>query len=147
MHRTHQSWLALIAVAVGVASGPALAADFTFTVPVQVTNLPPDSRQGGVSCALYTSPTISAGRDVGRSTANLPISGGAYRGEVTVAIDVRPGVDPATVTHYSCALSFYATLRDRNQQFAYWAGLDTAAPRLPVTPSAPFTPRVDGPIR
>ena len=149
MHRRYQSLMAFAAIVLSFASGPAWAADFTFTVPVELANLPPDSRQGVVGCSLRTSPvgTPRSGTvGVGNGNGFFTISGGAYRGEVTVVANANPGVDPATVTHYTCGLSFTATLRGRDQSFAYWL---TAAPgpALPLAPGTPFTPRVDGAIR
>lgn len=147
MHRRYQSLLAFAAIVLGFASGPAWAADFTFTVPVALSNLPPDSRSGSVTCQLRTSP-VGAPRSgtvgVGNGSGSFTISGGAYRGDVTVAVNANPGVDPATVTHYSCGVSFIATLRGRDQQFSYWL---TAIPStLPVALGAQ-NPRVDGAIR
>src|SRR3989344_4043384 len=128
MHRRYQSLLAFAAIVLSFASGPTWAADFTFTVPVELSNLPPDSRMGSVSCALRTS-AVGTPRSgtvgVGNGRGTFTISGGAYRGEVTVTANANPGVDPATVTHYTCGLAFYATLRGSDHQFAYWL---TAAP-------------------
>lgn len=146
MHRRYQSLLAFTAIVLSFASGSAWAANFTFTVPVEVANLPPDSRQGIVDCSLHTSP-IRLGTSpvgVGSGFGTFTISGGAYRGEVTVAANANPGVDPATVTHYSCGLAFNATLRGSDHQFAYWLGSHST---LPVAPGAPFNPRVEGAIR
>lgn len=149
MHRGYRSLLAFAAIALVFASGPASAADFTFTVPVKLANLPPDSRQGMVQCLAYIGPIgpgLSTLHLAGNGFSMFPISGGAYEGEVTVTIDARPGVDPATATHYSCALQFNATLRGRDNQFGYSLGA-TPGPALPVAPGAPYSPRVDGAIR
>ena len=149
MQRGYQSFLAIAAIVLSFASGPAWAADFTFTVPVALSNLPPDSRTGGVSCSLHTSPvgtprTSTVG--VGNGYGSFTISGGAYGGDVTVAVNANPGVDPATVTHFSCGLAFVATLRGRDQQFAYWLTAARGGPTLPLAPVAQ-NPRVDGAIR
>ncbi len=148
MHRRLQSFCLIAAILLGLSTGAAWAADFTFTVPVQLSNLPPDSRSGVVSCSLHTSAvgTPRAGTvGVGNGNGFFTPVGGAYRGEVTVTANANPGVDPATVTHYSCGLAFVATLRGRDQQFAYWL----TAGRGPVLPLAPGpqSPRVDGAIR
>ncbi|MHB8883420.1 MAG: hypothetical protein ACYC69_18180 [Thermodesulfovibrionales bacterium] len=137
--------MAFAAIILSLASGPVWAADFTFTVPVEVSNLPPDSRQGAVSCSLHTSPARLGAAGVGNGYVPFTISSGAYRGEVTVTANANPGIDPVTVTHYSCALSFYATLRGTDHQFSYW--LTSRPSTLPVAPGAPFSPRVDGAIR
>src|SRR3990167_5723240 len=85
MHRRYQSSLAFAAIVLSFASGPAWAADFTFTVPVELSNLPPDSRMGSVNCSLRTS-AVGTPRSgtvcVGRGHGTFTISGGAYRGEV-----------------------------------------------------------------
>ena len=124
-------------------------AEFTFTVPVRVSNLPPDSRQGAVYCTLLTGAAGTRGSGgtagVGGGSGSFTLTSGAFDGEVTVEANTNPGNDPATVTHYSCAIAFYATLRGRDQQFAYWM----AAPPGPVLPVAPGpqSPRIDGAIR
>ena len=99
-----------------------------------------------MSCQVRTSP-VGAPRSgtvgVGNGTGFFTISSGAYDGDVTVEVNANPGVDPATVTHYSCGLSFVATLRGRDQQFSYWL---TAAPAtLPLAPGTQ-NPRMDGAI-
>ncbi len=127
----------------------AQGAEFTFTVPVRVSNLPPDSRQGGVSCTLLTGPAGTRGSGgtvgIGGGTGRFTLTSGAFDGEVTVEANTRPGNDPATVTHYSCAIAFYATLRGRDQQFAYWMSA-ARGPVLPLAPG-PQAPRVEGAIR
>jgi len=144
----HTLW-SVAASVLGVASSALPDPNFTFTVPVRVANLPPDSRTGLVSCSLHTGPigTRGAGGTVGfgNGFGTFAISGGAYEGEVTVTANAIPGVDPATITHYSCGLSFVATVRGRDQQFAYYLSA-ARGPALPVAPG-PQTPRVDGAIR
>lgn len=147
MRHVYPSFFAILAIALGLPSAPAWAEDFTFTVPVQVSNLPPDSTRVGVSCHLYTNAAARPGGrgHVGSLYGFAAISGGAFRGEVTAASNANPGVDPATVTHYSCALGITARLRGRDHTFLYG---DSAAPStLPLAPGAPFTPQVVGTIR
>ena len=134
-----------------VAAAPCTAADFTFTVPVQVSNLPPDSRNASVHCLVYRVGRLRPGASPAPDSSGAALmgtgtlAGGAFRGEVTVTVNANPGVDPATITDYSCGLSFVATQRGRDTQFAYWV---TAVPStLPLAPGAPFSPRVDGSIR
>ncbi len=127
----------------------AQGAEFTFTVPVRVSNLPPDSKQGAVDCTLLTGAAGTRGSGgtagIGGGSGRFTLTSGAFDGDVRVEANTRPGNDPATVTHYSCAIAFVATLRGRDHQFAYWM----AAPRGPVLPVAPGpqSPRVDGAIR
>ncbi len=145
MHRRYQSLLAFAAIVLSFASGPAWTADFTFTVPVEVSNLPPDSRRGRVDCGLHIN--LRPGTrpaPVGGGQSMFAISAGAYRGEVTVAVNANSGIDPATVTHYTCGLAFIATVRGRDKSFSY--NLNDTPPTLPVAPGAQ-NPRVDGTIR
>lgn len=151
MHHLRLRWLVLTAAALFIAAAPATAADFTFTVPVQVSNLPPDSRNASVHCSVYSVGRLRPGSSPapdGSGFARMgtgTLAGGAFRGEVTVTVNANAGVDPATITEYSCGLSFVATQRGRDTQFAYWI---TATPStLPVAPGAPFSPRVVGSIR
>lgn len=147
MHFKHQSLLLIAAAIFSIGSSAPAAADFTFTVPVKLSNLPPDSRTVGVSCLVYTSATARPGGSghVGTGFTSSPVSGGAFDGEVTVAVTTNTGVDPATVTHYSCALSITAPLRGRLQTFSY--GYAAVPSTLPLAPGAPFTPQVVGTIR
>ena len=126
----------------------AWGADFTFTVPVALSNLPPDSRGGFVNCILFA--PIRPGRptgplDGGGGSTHFTISSGAYRGEVVVPVDAPAGIDPATVTEYSCAISFNATLRGSDHQFSFF---NLGAPTtFPLAPGAPYNPNFRGPIR
>jgi hypothetical protein len=145
MHRRYQSFSAFAIILLSVVCCSAWAADFTFTVPVALANLPPDSRMGSVSCSLHTSPARPGAVGVGNGSGSFIIAAGAYRGEVMVSADANSGVDPATVTHYSCGLAFNATLRGSDHQFSYW--LTSPRSTLPVAPGAPFSPNVSGAIR
>ncbi len=147
MHHKHQAFWVILASVLSLASGATSAADFTFTVPVKLSKLPPDSGTVGVSCHLYTSAAARPGDrgHVGTAYGSAVISGGAFEGEVTAASNVNSGVDPATVTHYSCSLSITAQLRGRLHTFSY--GYAALPSTLPLAPGAPFNPQVVGTIR
>lgn len=147
MLHKHRMFCSLAATLLCLASRAGSAADFTFTVPVKLSNLPVDSRTAGVSCHLYTNATARPGGrgHVGTAHGSAVISGGAFEGEITAAVDANSGVDPATVTHYSCSLSITAPLRGRLQTFSY--GYAALPSTLPLKPGAPFNPQVTGTIR
>ena len=148
MYTQYRSVLTLTAILFASSSGCVWAADFTFTVPVALSNLPPDSRGGFVNCTLLKAirpggPAAPLGG--GGGSTNFTISGGAFRGNVTVPVNSPAGVDPATVTDYFCAISFNATLRGADHQFSFF---NLGAPTtFPVAPGAPYNPNVRGPIR
>ena len=70
----------------------ARADDFTFVVPVRLDNLHSDIVEGMVSCAVSQDRDSPwAGPEVGRESATFTISGGRYRGEVTVVVKQLDG--------------------------------------------------------
>ncbi len=144
MRIKHQMWMALTALAFGV-SGIATAEDFTFTVPVEITNLPPEINYGTAYCELIIREPGRGTRTAGNVGRGFRISGGAYRGDVTVAVNAAPGVEPGSVTHYKCFLELTGTLRGTPVSYNFRDEGFTLP--LPLAAGAPFTPRVEGTIR
>jgi len=141
----------LLAVMLSLIAAPAIAsaANFTFTVPVEVSHLPTTYHPGwserdynrAVSCNVFSDLRPTVARGGGSSRFNT--IDGAFRGTVTVSVDTYPGIDPASITHYKCWLSFYVDLRGEMHEVVYSSGSAT----FPVAPGAPFTPMVAAPIR
>ncbi len=91
---------ALASAIVAFATLPALAADFTFVVPVDVSNLPPEIGSFHVSCAVGTS---AAGGILQSAFTNVTVRDRGYRGDVTVDVNVAPA-RRAEATHYQCEI-------------------------------------------
>src|SRR5687768_6671795 len=88
-------------VTVAVLPQSAVAQDFTFEVPVALTDLPPDITESSVVCAVTT--REHGGTAIGwGSTEVVPISDGGYEG--TVLVPVNATGDPSLVRAYNCRL-------------------------------------------
>ena len=144
MRARHRLVTALAAVTIGLPA-PALAADFTFTVPVELASLPAEINYGWVNCELAIREPGRAARSAGNAGQGFRISGGAHRSEVTVAVNAAPGIEPARVTHYKCYLVLDGTLRGERVSYNFRDEGFTLP--LPVAPGAPFTPRIESPVR
>lgn len=103
-----RSLLLVVATAM-VAASPAIAADFTFDVPLRLTNMP-GVTSVTVRCLVSR---VAAGADgyaatenvIGRNAASVPISGGSYDGTVTVAVD-NSSIHPSSEARsYMCYMS------------------------------------------
>ena len=98
------------AIVVTLGSGAiAIAADFTFNVPVTLTNVPAAVALH-VWCGVYVKgapgqqPAL-----VGQAEAPVVlVTGGNYSGTVTVAVNANATTPPATVNYYNCNLSLDA---------------------------------------
>ena len=107
---------------------PALAADFTFDVPVSLANVPSGQRLT-VSCyvskAALDEPTRAGGTNVvGRGSAAVPIVNGNFDGVVTVEVNAE-GLNPAASGRsYTCSMAMSGTARTGS---AYRASVDNFA--------------------
>jgi hypothetical protein len=126
-------------------SVPGLAQQFTFTVPVQVSNLPPTVELMRVTCGLYYgTPLRTIGDPATRETIvtipQVPSAAGGtvgeFSGDVVVVQNVRPGLDPALVTHYSCRGLFQGT--EGGAVVGYFDTTNPDSPRFPLADGAPF---------
>jgi hypothetical protein len=118
----------IFAGAVGFFATAAFAEDFTFTVPVDFSNLPPEITRAAITCNAYRS---AIGGGVGARGAGITITGGAYHGDVTIRFDAYPERDPATATHYECT----AVLMGSGEVIYARVG---ETPTFPLQPGAPF---------
>ena len=110
----------------------AFATDFTFVVPVNVSHIPSDAYQMNIVCDVVD-PIYHI---VGQQIVGVPITGGAYSGDVTNAFNALSGMDPAAATTYECWAVFLSHLHPDQSYFAR----STAAVTLtfPVQTGAPF---------
>ncbi len=92
----------LFALAATLSGAAASASDFTFNVPVNVSNLPAATGLR-VSCSVNT-----GGKDmvaVGNGVGYASITGGKYSGTVVVSFDAKTTTPPASAAKYSCYLT------------------------------------------
>jgi hypothetical protein len=102
---------------------------FTFTVPISLTNLPPEINRLRVSCAVSRT-----GEGIkGRAEATRTVSGGAFSGDVAVPITLAAPNNPALVDNYSCSVHLSGAIEGRPYDF-----LDDSNTRFPLAPGAPF---------
>ena len=136
----------IFAFAVAMASAPAAAEDFTFVVPVEVTNLPPEINRMTVSCSASIAPGTPGlpPRMIGSSATQVTISGGAYRGDVTVAFNASLS-DAGYANEYSCGITSFGNISPSGSGIAYHTSdYDDPGRFFPLDPSAPFRVRASG---
>ncbi|MHB8883417.1 MAG: hypothetical protein ACYC69_18165 [Thermodesulfovibrionales bacterium] len=99
--------------------------DFNFTVPVNLSNLPPEVTQGYVRCLvsrlnLVSHETGSAGNAglLGEREVSFPISAGRYSGAVEVSFNAGPNKRPSDARTYACMLRLAGIMNGAPQGFA-----------------------------
>ncbi len=118
--------------AIAVAT-PSRATDFTAVVPVQLSHIPPDMAYFQVMCQVFS----ASGEQIASAGADaVPITGGAFSGDVTVSMDASPGRDPATASSYQCNGFFMTLTPPRHNYFDYMSSTHPAT--FPLQPGAPF---------
>ena len=91
-----------------LASPCAVAADFTFDVPVVIENVP-SATTAAISCVVSIVPpdgpsALAGANVVGRGETNVAITGGAYRGTVTVEVNATGLNLPSAARSYTCSM-------------------------------------------
>jgi hypothetical protein len=116
---TRTAELVLAAALVALGAGTAQAAEFTFEVPVEVSNVPAEVTGVSVSCAalrysnpsnLLTDPRPQISLMLGRT---VTLTGRSFSGTVRIEADAQPGRRPQEANGYECQLAFM-TVRDRD---------------------------------
>ncbi|NOX82452.1 MAG: hypothetical protein GXP06_05605 [Alphaproteobacteria bacterium] len=92
-----------LAAAIGV-SAAASAEDFTFTVPVSVSNLPPEIVSMRVSCSTTAAPE-NGRRMIGSEAVVVEITEGGFSGDVVVAFDATLRAERHLAVDYSCRIN------------------------------------------
>ncbi|HEY3349126.1 MAG TPA: hypothetical protein VGM13_05070 [Thermoanaerobaculia bacterium] len=130
--------VALCLAAVLLAAAPVAAEDFTITIPLQFSNLPPTVDGFLCGCWIYTGEPRLGGRSIGANNATrVNITGGAYRGDLVLRFNAAPGMDPATATHYECTGHFVGT--ERGATVHYFTTAFGPEVRFPLAAGAPFS--------
>jgi hypothetical protein len=79
--------------------------DFTFTVPVRVSNLVPEVNKVIVSCSVGTADGYTAAQYIGAVAVLItPDASGSYSGNLELKFNADTGKDRAAATHYRCVL-------------------------------------------
>ncbi len=125
--------ISLAAVVSLLTSAPALATDFTFTIPVNFRYLPSDVVSFQGACYVYSASRTQIG--IGRIPF-IPISGGDYAGDVTVQFNADPGRDPATAAYYQCEGHFVGHNAPGVVPAFYFE--NPTSPTFPLQAGAPF---------
>lgn len=140
--------LSLATMAAGLLAQPAAAADFTFDVPLRISNMP-SVTQVHVDCLVsrvaMSDPYPAAERNVmGRGEASVSISGGNFDGIVTVEVNNRSIVPSAEARSYRCSQRAIGTARtgvtftasSGNYREAYETATGTTLDRLTASVQA-----------
>ena len=81
--------------------GAVCADDFSFTIPFDATNLPPEIRFVRVTCSVW-----QGGTPIGSGQYRIGVNGGTVRGEALVSFNASRGQDPLRATRWTCGLIF-----------------------------------------
>ncbi|HUO51445.1 MAG TPA: hypothetical protein VMT93_02920 [Gemmatimonadaceae bacterium] len=129
--------LAAAAFAAAAFARPAAAQakDFTITVPVNVSGLPSNITEMGISCTIMPEDYGDGRNAIAGGVQRFPVSG-SYSGTVTISMNALPGKDPALARWYSCTAQFYGT--ERGVAATFFASGTTTPPVFPLVAGAPF---------
>jgi len=106
-----------VAAILGNAAALSFAADFNFTVPVRLTNLPPEIRQFGVMCSANDR-LGPGGTAIGQGgSPRILIQSGGYSGNVTLSFNHSATANPANAVGYDCYLEMYAVINGQPVTF------------------------------
>ncbi len=100
---------AVPAIVLTLVGSTAVAADFTFNIPLSVENTV--IWRIGIQCAVYENELLDDGRmggtygvQIGIGSASVDIVDGSFDGTVTVEVDADAGTYPALARSYVCDL-------------------------------------------
>lgn len=97
----------LLAAAALMWSGAAFADEVAFTVPVRITNM-----TGLASVDVYCNVSSATRALTAAPRTRVPLSGGAYSGDITVRALLPPGVRLAEATRWRCGFVMVARASD-----------------------------------
>jgi hypothetical protein len=97
-------------------AGAAIAADYTFVVPVEFRALPPEIREMEMLCVVYTGTAGPTYRQLGEGRERRPVAGGALITEFRVDVTRNPG-ETRRPTNWQCMASLVAVVAGRTQLY------------------------------
>jgi len=92
---------ALSALALAAWPAAALAVDYTFNVPLKLTNIPATDATGGAVRANLSCIVSHGNVPIARTSRNVPAFTGSYRGTLVVRVSARSAADT-----YYCSVGF-----------------------------------------
>lgn len=131
----------VLSLMLGVAT-PVIAygADFTFTVPVRLADLPPEIDAVKVTCTVeglggyHVGAGDSGEQPLGSTTPR------EFNGNVTVAFNASPTADASRADRYGCGFRLVGNVAGRRVEFAPGGGKGLTSvglnPPVEITPSA-----------
>jgi hypothetical protein len=98
--------IAPVALAALLWAAPASADDFTFTVPVRIENM--SHIEGAqVNCSVVNQAADGTRRAISLApSVAVPVTAGAFNGNITVPVNVSSSYTRADATHWGCTLSY-----------------------------------------
>jgi len=133
--------LALLALA----PASALAADFTFRVPVTLTNVP-SVTSIRIDCGVWTGVASAAGTIIGTAFTIVAVSDGSYSGVVTVEVDASGTLTADQARSYSCWLTAMGRSSTGAEYGASPADMQSVYESATGTTLTSFRSTVSGPI-
>jgi hypothetical protein len=131
--------VAAILCLLGVAQ--AIAAEYTFVVPIAFRDLPPDIREVSVLCSVHTGTTGPTFVLMGEGTASRPVTARAFSGEITVDVNRNSG-ESRRPNRWTCSASLLGQVDGRPQLYMPINATPTTYRYNPNIPSAAGTPVV-----
>ena len=119
-----------------LSGGAAAAADYTFTVPIEVSNLPPNIIQMKVTC-MVTQGRENTYKMIGSGFVMQPVRDHGFSGDVTVAFDANIPAERTLAKDYECQINSFWTGGNR----LYYSNLARTQPDrfFPLASGAPYT--------
>jgi len=138
MHKAAKVLLGLSSLMLAV---PAGATDYTFNVPVRIENMG-NATEAWVSCDIYQG-TLASKRSVGFGRTEVPLSSGAYSGNIAVNVNAAAGYIATDADSWGCFLAYVWRMPDgttftrstasgdeRNSLYSRYTGQMVAASHL-----------------
>jgi hypothetical protein len=141
--------LLLAALAMLAVTGSAQAQDFTLTVPVSLSALPPELREVEVNCEIWSPRAVGTGNEmIASGRVRRPLTGGGFSGDVVVTANRTALAAGRTATEYGCYVRLYGMLGTTPLEFfAYDTPTGESGLRVPTgtvraeIPARPGTPK------
>ena len=131
----------LFCAAAVLAGSPAAATDYTFNVPVRIENMS-NATEAWVACDIYQG-TLATKRSVGFGRTEVPLSGGAYSGNIAVNVNAAAGYLATDADSWGCFLAYIWRMPDgstftrstaggdeRNSLYTRYTGQEVASSHL-----------------
>jgi hypothetical protein len=137
---TRQKFNTLLMTALALLCGAQAvhAEDFNFTIPVRMSNIPPNVTSLNVMCYVVLLPPGAAAptSQIALGSTSQRIAGGAFIGNLVVRVNAQPGKPASSATHYKCTGSFHGT--DSGYNVGYFVNGGRSDRPFPLAPGSAF---------